>query len=245
MKERDISLLPLTDDQLLVVACDSCGGVGNKRYDAVKVDPETVGYYTCRVALMEVMAVGAAVRLVVDTLAVEWEPSGQRIYAGIQRAMSEAKLSMDAINGSTEENFPMSQTAMGITVVGTVHPDGYRSAFSKPGDQLVVAGIPKVGKEIRHPTDRDVIAMDDFMKLRNHPAVKDMIPVGSSGIRSETMLISRLNQLSVNWLGTHGLDLDKSAGPATCLVAAVDPRGISELKNRLKAPLTVVALLEK
>ena len=245
MNMRDITLLKVHPEQTLVIACDSCGGVGDKPGDIVTVPPEIVGYYTCRVAAMEVMAVGAEIKLVIDTLSVEWDPTGKRILDGIQQFLSEAGVSLSAVNGSTEENFTMSQTAMGITVIGSVHPDNLQSGISRPGDVLITAGLPKVGSELKHPFDPDVISTGAFNVLLSHEGVHDIVPVGSKGIRHEAEMLASINQLAVHFEEAPAVDLDKSGGPATCVVAAVSASTVETLKKRVQIPVTVIGTLGK
>lgn len=242
--KRDITLLPLTPGQSLVIACDSCGGVGQKPADLVQVPPEITGKYTCRVAAMEVLAVGASIRLVIDTLAVEWEPTGQRIMEGIHQCLEEAGLEKTvALNGSTEENFPMTQTAMGITVIGEVSQERFLSGISEENDWVVTVGIPKVGNEITHPLDKEVVSLTDFITLRNTTGVKDIIPVGSKGIGHEARLLGHINGLQVVWHKPLSVDIHKSGGPATCAVAAMTQEAYETLVQKLSCPMQPIGRL--
>lgn len=56
---RDVIMIPISNDEDLVIAADNSGGVGQKLFDYVKVDYETVAYYGLRVALSECLTVGA------------------------------------------------------------------------------------------------------------------------------------------------------------------------------------------
>ncbi len=236
--QRDITLLPVSPEKVLVIACDSCGGVGQKPADLVQVPPEITGYYTCRVAVMEILAVGATIRLVIDTLAVEWETTGKRIMAGIHQCLEEAGLEKGvALNGSTEENFPMTQTAMGITVIGEVGTASLLSGVSEEGDWLVMIGLPKVGHEIVQPVDEEVVSLKAFMTLRKHAGVKDIIPVGSRGIAHETQLLANVNGLQVEWHQPLSVDINKSAGPATCAVATMTRDAYETLAEKLTCPV--------
>ena len=260
---RDVTLLSLERGSALVIACDSCGGVGEKPGDAVQVPPEITGYYTCRVAALEVLSMGACILSVIDTLSVEWEPTGRRILAGIRKFLVEAGLAESiAVNGSTEENFAMTQTAMGITVIGQAPAGKLITAAAQPGDLLVAAGLPKVGHEIRHPLDPEVVSLDDFMTIRQQEGVHDMIPVGSKGIRYEGELLGALSGLQVRWREqpdqgggrmqirgdlsqgvTVTVDLSKSGGPATCVLAAMTRKAFEDLAGRVKAPFHILGSL--
>lgn len=244
--QRDITLLSVSQEELMVIACDSCGGVGDKPADVVQVPPEITGYYTCRVALMEVLSVGAAIRLVIDTLAVEWVPTGERILAGIHQCLEEAGLEKTvALNGSTEENFPMTQTAMGITVIGDVNKARLINGASKENDWVVTIGLPKVGHEILHPVDKEVVSLKDFITLRSTPGVKDILPVGSRGIAHEAQLLGDLNKLHIDWRSPLTVDISKSAGPATCAVAAMTRQAYEKLSAELTCPLHPIGRLSR
>lgn len=244
INQRDITLLPVSQEELMVIACDSCGGVGNKPEDVVQVPPEITGYYTCRVALMEVLSVGADIRLVIDTLAVEWRPTGEKILAGIHQCLEEAGLSKTvSLNGSTEENFVMTQTAMGITVIGGVSRERLLSGISQENDWVVSVGLPKVGHEIIHPVDEEVVLLKDFITLRSTVGVKDIIPVGSRGVGHEAQLLGQLNELQIDWQSPSPVDIHKSAGPATCAVAAMTREAYEELAKKLTCPLHPIGRL--
>lgn len=230
---RDVTLLPVSADQHLVISCDSCGGVGNKEKDLVKVPPEITGYYTCRVATMEILAVGARPEVVIDTLAVEWDPTGKQIYHGIQRFLEESGLNISAINGSTEENFPMVQTAIGITVIGRVFKKDLRLNRSRAGDELWMLGLPKVGHEILHPYDPEVASISSIQALLQDPGITGMIPVGSKGVGYEASLLAAESQLKIEWVPDLPVSMDKSAGPSTCVVLSLDSKILPEWREKL------------
>ncbi|MBV1822090.1 hypothetical protein KUA25_29170, partial [Bacteroidales bacterium MSK.15.36] len=70
-KVRDLTLIKLTEDKNLIVACDSCGGIGNKLEDTLKVPAFIVGKFTARVALMEVLCTGAEIVSITDAVCNE------------------------------------------------------------------------------------------------------------------------------------------------------------------------------
>ena len=82
-KVRDLLLLELTPEMEMVIACDSDGGIGPKEKDLVQVPGEVLGHFAARVPLMEILASGAVPALVVNTLAVEMEPTGSTIISGM------------------------------------------------------------------------------------------------------------------------------------------------------------------
>ncbi|WP_458785798.1 AIR synthase related protein, partial [Vallitalea sediminicola] len=110
-KFRDITLLSFDHKNILTVACDSCGGIGNKEHDVIKVDPYVTGYYTAVVSLSETIALGAEPVTVINTFAVEMEDTGKRIMEGINDALDKIGLDRESVvTGSTEENIPVTVT---------------------------------------------------------------------------------------------------------------------------------------
>ncbi|WJV28487.1 hypothetical protein QTG56_15485 [Rossellomorea sp. AcN35-11] len=76
IQHRDVIPLSISDEEELILASDCSGGIGMKEADGVTADPETVGYYCFRVAVMECLSVGAqlqAVQLLNFTSEDAWE----------------------------------------------------------------------------------------------------------------------------------------------------------------------------
>ena len=225
-KIRDLTYVAMDEGTALVIACDSSGAVGMKTQDVVQVDNEMVGRLLCRVALMEVLASGAEPFLVVDTLSVEMNPSGKEIIAGIREEASLAGLLGDAVlTGSTEENFTVIQTGAGITVLGRVKPSEFKPGGARKGDTILCFGVPKVGEEvgIGGCDDPETANIALVLKLREMKDVHEILPVGSKGIAYEAQQICDGVGLSLRLANAIELDINKSAGPATCVLVAVDP----------------------
>ena len=149
-KVRDLTLLRLPGDLVLVIACDSAGGIGPKERDVVKVPGYVLGRFTARVALMEVLASGALPAVVVSTLSVEPEPVGREIMAGVEEEARESGLDpRRAVTGSSEKNTPTCQTGLGITAIGMAREDELRFGRSVRGDAVMCVGVPKVGDQVR------------------------------------------------------------------------------------------------
>ena len=136
---RDLTLVPMGPDEVLVIACDSLGGIGTKPHDHVKAPADVLGKYTVRVGLMEVLASGASPLVVVNTLSVEMDPTGIGILKGIQQEIEAAGLPADiAVTGSTEENMETCQSGLGVTVIGKVAKSALRLGQSLPGDLVKI-----------------------------------------------------------------------------------------------------------
>ncbi len=241
-RTRDITLID-RGDYYLIIGCDSCGGVGNKPLDLVKVSPETTGYYTTRVAMMEVMSVGAVPFSVVNTLAVEMEPTGKAILTGIRQLLQESGLPLNIINGSTEENFMMQQTAMGVTIIGEVPKQQLRLKRAQKGDYIMLLGLPRVGGEILLPHDPVIASLKNFTSLLQSHQIGDIIPVGSKGVLYEACLLADLNHCQLQVNNPEAIDLNKSAGPATAVVFSVSPGALEGVRQTLDQPLYQIGSL--
>ncbi|MFB3889764.1 MAG: AIR synthase related protein [Candidatus Bathyarchaeia archaeon] len=242
---RDLLIFQLGGDQALVVGCDSAGGIGPKPLDKVKVDSFTLGKFTARAALMEVLAVGADPVCVVDALSVEPEPTGAEIIRGIRHEAEIAGLDPRlAVTGSTEKNVVVEQTGIGVTVIGACKAAKLKMATSKAGDVVVAVGVACVGQEVLPAEKAGRIAdTTDVLKLRSLRFVHEVLPVGSLGVRRETLVLAEGSRLAVEMLAETGVDVDKSAGPATVVLASLPADKVDGLKLIFKKPVTVVARL--
>jgi hypothetical protein len=219
-KGRDIEVI-LSAGNYLVAACDSCGAVGVKEFDLVKVPADIVGRFTTRVALLEVITVGAVPQLLTAAIGNEPEPTGIQILQGVRHELAAFGLSTIPVGISTEKNFPTRQSFLGVTVVGWCQSSSLRVATSLPGDLLYCLGLPKVGAEIQGPDDPEIVNSSQLQKLLRIPAIHDVIPVGSKGILGEARLLSGNIQGDLILEPDIQIDIQKSAGPSTCLIFTV------------------------
>ena len=237
---RDLTIVDITPELRMVISCDSSGGIGNKEGDVVKVDPEITGYFTTHVAMMELLAVGATPVSIINTLGVEMDDTGQRIINGINRAIEPLNMKEDIIiTGSTEENIPVCQTSMGITIVGLIDKSKWRIKKTSKDDLIVVIGIPKVVNELAQDMN-DVASLKLLLELIKDPCIKDILPVGSKGIAYEAGVMANTNDLEFELVDNSCMDLQKSAGPATCIIIAVDKDGYEKLKNVVNIPVNCI-----
>ncbi|MDO5718249.1 MAG: selenophosphate synthase [Tissierellia bacterium] len=238
---RDLSLFKF-DSHNLVIANDSSGAIGLKKYDIVKADPEIVGYFSARVCLTEVIAYGAEPILLINNLSVEMEPTGRRIIGGIKRAMSSIDMDLDKmLNGSSEENFKTEQTGIGITVIGYSKDRDIPVYRAKKKDLILALGRPYIGDEVIKNIE-DIPEISEIKAMRNNPNINDILPVGSKGIREEIKNIERsLNSKAV--IFETELDLNKSAGPATCILVTINYNDCGEFIKNIEIPVEVIGLL--
>lgn len=231
-KFRDLTLIYINENQIMVIACDSSGGIGNKQYDLVKVDPDTVGFFTTQVALMEVLAIGAKPITVVNALSVEMDPSGQKIIQGVKKALEPLKLPEDKIiTGTTEENIKVCQTAIGITVIGIIDKEDFRINTARKNDIVVCVGIPKVGEEVILDNGKEILSIELLLRLVKDTNVHEVLPVGSKGILYELGEMAKTGNLDFILEEKLGIDINKSAGPGTCAIVSIDEDYYSILKN--------------
>lgn len=214
---RDVSVLRQAGG-FLVTACDTLGAIGSKPSDVVVSPEEICGSYTLRVCLSELAAVGASPLLVMSLVCNEWEPTGRKVLGAIRTELDEDGYSNVPVTGSTEENMTTTMTGLGIAVVGFAVSMRWRRTVA--GDRLVVVGLPRVGADVlAHAGEllRPCVVQD----LVRRDTVGDVIPCGSRGIRHELDVLSQETGLRMMVCNDTRVDLDKSAGPATCALVTV------------------------
>ncbi|MCW4022022.1 MAG: ribbon-helix-helix protein, CopG family [archaeon] len=238
----DVSIMKMPTGHAIVVGSSSSGGVGPKPMDKIKSSGKIVGKFLARVASMDVAATGAFPVSVSVTLGVEKEPTGNQIIEGIQKEIRGLGLDPNQVlKENTEENFETIQTGAGITVVGLANEDELRLAKTVPGDLVVAIGEPKLGDEVIPAEARGEIAnLKDVTALARKKYVHDIVPVGSFGIIHEAKMLAYSigRQLKID--ETTKLDLNKSAGPATVVLATVDKKKVDELQFFIRKPINVI-----
>jgi hypothetical protein len=212
IQHRDVLSISITEEDELIFASDCSGGIGRKSADMVQVDPEIVGYYSFRVAVMECLAVGAnllAVQLFNFTDDTVWEKYCQ----GVRTGLSELDIDDIPLTGSSESNITLKQSAIGITCIGRRKKK--RKKVSRENHLYALIGTPLSGDEVLEH-GLSVAPLSLFNKCIHHPSIIDILPVGSKGVRHE------LSLLTGKLLGTGDVDsfhdLDKSSGPATSFI---------------------------
>ncbi len=241
-KYRDLTLVTLAEGYVLVIACDSSGGIGPKQLDSVKVPGYVLGRLITRVALMEVLSSGARPAVLVNNVCVEPDPGAREIVRGIKEELRLAGLNSDvAVTGSTEKNVATKQTGLGITVIGIANSHELKLGLTRPGDRVVCIGIPKVGNEV-HMDDTSIATLEAVMALRACSQVHDIVPVGSQGIRREAEALAQSAGVELHLDAANGLCMEKSAGPVTCVVLSVEPDAdfIESISSMVVQPVEVI-----
>ncbi len=205
----------------LVAACDALAAIGAMPEDTVAAPWPLVGRFTARVALMEVLALGAEPCLLAVTASV----APDEVLAGTATEAAVAGLASDAVAWSSEHNMAPAQTAVGVTAVGVAQR--LRLARAGCGLAVLALGRPKVGSAVR--LDDPEIA--DLPALRRVLAVGDAVvavaPAGSRGLasRSEALAAEAGMRFAPDF--PPGWDGEASAGPATALVCVTaDPGAV-------------------
>lgn len=237
LTHRDVDLVKIMENIYLAVACDSCGAIGEKKGDLVKVPPYIVGRFTCRVTLMEILSIGAIPHAVTAGICSEPEPTGEGIIKGIRGELQDLDLDLP-ITISTEKNMPTCQTGLGLSLIGTVRKPDLRINKTRAGDKLYSVGIPKVGNEISLG-DPQIADSKLIKKLLTTPSVHDIIPVGSQGIKGEVKMLTDFLGLEPKWGKNLAVDIEKTAGPATCIIVTAP----DTLKLNCSQPINLLAYL--
>jgi len=242
---RDVLVFALDRHRIMVIGCDSSGGIGPKPMDGVKVDGRTLGKFTARVALMEVLSTGAKPICLVNTLCVEPKPTGLEILRGIREEAGRAGLkSRLTITGTSEKNVPVQQTGLGVTVMGIAKRDELRIGLSRKKNVVVSVGIPLVGSEVLSGEKRGLIAdTKDLLRLLNLSFVREVVPVGSHGILHEAEAIAKESHLKLRLAQRPRVDVRKSAGPATVILSTVPEPQLPKLHDEIGKPINMIGRL--
>jgi selenophosphate synthetase-related protein len=241
-RRGDVSILKIPTGHAIVTGSTSSGAVGPKIMDEVKVEGRVLGKFLARVALMDVTATGAFPLLLSVTLGVEKEPTGNQIIEGIKREARSIGLEPNqVIMENTEDNFETVQTGAGLTVVGFANEDELRLGKTNPGDLIIAIGKPKVGDEVILAEAKGEIAdLKNIIQLSQKKFVHDISAVGTFGVADEARMMAFGVGRQLKLFEVKGLDLIKSAGPATVILATIDREKIEELKSLISKPINIV-----
>lgn len=215
---RDVEVVSINQAQYLVASCDSCGAIGMKDLDTLKIAWSITGRLTARVALLEVLSTGAVPQMMTVAISNELDPTGEQIIKGVQEELDSAGLVTLPMAISTEKNMVTQQTGLGISVIGVTEKHQLRVGTTQSGDNVYCLGLPKVGPEIDNPEDKEIIQVKDIQLLLAISGVHDIVPVGSRGICVEAQQFATNLNCELIIDPSCDLDLDKSAGPSTCLI---------------------------
>lgn len=233
-KHRDVELIKLNNDQYITIACDSCGSIGLKEHDIVKVPYDITGKYTTRVCLMEVLSIGAMPIALTINICNELNPTGEEILMGIKNELSEAGLNIP-LTISTEKNMKTSMTALGITAIGVLNKNDILINKISTGNFIYAIGIPSIGNEVLE-NETLIANIGILQKLLKHKSINEIIPVGSSGIKGELDTLRKVQDIEISLADNLNLDTKKSAGPCTVIIAISK----TKLNDELTVPIKLI-----
>lgn len=196
--------------------------------DAVACPAEISGYFTTLVTLAELLAFGAKPVLVTDNLSFAMEPHGKEAIAGVHRALTEAGYPQCPVTGSTEENVPARQTAMGITILGVAPKEIRDQRVIRSGDVCYLIGLPLVGNQVMENLD-EIKTLEYLPLFSRVEKIGDVLPVGSKGVRHEMMEMAKTHSMEWRMEDLDSSLLDRSAGPATCFLVAGEESVLKEV----------------
>jgi hypothetical protein len=241
---RDIRLFKLDKERILGVSCDSSGGIGPKTADLVKASGNMVGKFVARVALMEALAVGGTPFCASVALAVEPKPTGARIIEGVRNELRHVCPKLLIMLQSTEKNFHVKQTGAGVTLLSLIPRQDLRIKKCRVGDVVLAVGIPSVGHRVLvGEREHSLADPKDIIRLLKNPNVHEMIPVGSRGILHEAQTMASDSKLKFKLNAENGLDVRKSAGPATVILCAIPEEAAKLLMVSFSKPTRLVGVL--
>ncbi len=241
-RRGDVSIVKVPTGHAIVAGSTSSGAVGPKIEDKVKVDGQILGKFLARVSLMDVIATGAFPILLSVTLGVEKEPTGNAILDGIRKEARTLGLDPDQVlMENTEDNFETVQTGAGLTVVGFANEEELRLGKTVPGDLVVAIGKPKVGDEVISAEAKGEIAdLKNIIQLSQKKYVHDIAPVGTFGIADQARMIAYAVGRQLKLTEAKTLDLNKSAGPATVVLASIEKERLEDLTSLIRKPVNVI-----
>ncbi|WP_434654608.1 hypothetical protein [Thermoanaerobacterium thermosaccharolyticum] len=230
---RDV-LIIYESDTVYAIACDSIGAIGNKEGDILKVDEEIVGRTVTKVAVSELLCIGAWPIIISDTLSNEMDPTGIKIIDGIRKELNDNEIYDVALTGSTEENFASIMTGVGVTAIGKAEKEALKVRKAMAGMEVGLFGYPRVGQEVL--CFNDVLSLKDYVKIFRCSEIVEAIPVGSKGIKHELDVLKLSSGLE--FLKEYKSDLDdtKSGGPSTCCIVVYKEGDRRKIENLLDKP---------
>lgn len=234
---HDIKEIPFNDDETIIIATDNSGSIGMKALDEVKVSYQTVGYYAFRVAYMECIAAGGRpFSIVIHNFNPEnvWK----ELIEGINRGLKEVDLENIPITGSTETNFELVQSALGMIVLGKKEKSKQIKSHSKKAEMAII-GRPLVGQDVID-YQTEVAPLKLYKEVAEMEGIDLIRPISSKGIKYE--VVRQINQEIVYpW----ELDIETSAGPGTSFLVVYDSKVRDKLKKKAGRFLLMTHILSE
>lgn len=216
-------------DQQYVVTVDNSGCIGEKEQDVVKASNELTAYYSARVGLFEQWCAGSQpTHLFLSNFT--GDDAWKDYEKGIAKAFEEIGEKMPPLSGSTESNFQSLQSGISLMMVGKIIRD-----LSAELCEWFIVGKPLVGHEVIEQQE-NVAKLSEIYLLIKLGILERVWPVGSKGIGAE------LERLFNGFQVECSLPLEKSSGPATCVIIAVKKENVEQFKENITAPIEQIKI---
>jgi hypothetical protein len=192
---------------------------------------------------METIAIGARPNCISATIPLERGRISSNILTGIRREVSLLDHEIPIVS-STENNFTVKQSGLGVTVIGIVNRAAMRLGKSRRDDLVLSIGYPCVGREVVSAEKEGLIAdLGDVIRLARLPFVHEIIPVGSRGISHETTTLAKDSHLRFIGETLSKIDPRQSAGPGTVILCSTPAERFQDVAKLIQKPLNVVGVL--
>lgn len=236
---RDLTVISIDENRYIGIACDSCGGIGNKEHDIVKATPKIVASQTAKVVIAELLCMGFTPLVLSDGLAVEMNNTGRELIDGFDSALSTLKSCKVHLTGSTEENMKTVQTSMGVTGIGICDKDKLKYKKTSATNIGILIGLPLVGDQVVNNPDK-IMELSDFETLYLNEFINEILPIGSRGIKCELDDLCKYNNLEFKYKDDITVDLKISGGPSTCCIITINKSDIDRAELLLNKPTHIL-----
>ena len=216
-------------NEYTVVTIDNSGCIGEKQLDVVQVPNDVTAYYSARVNLLEQWCAGAHPTHIFMANFTS-EEAWKDYVKGIKRTFDEIGEELPPISGSTESNFQSLQSGISITMIGKIEFDCTFQNCS-----WFVIGKPLVGQEVVEQ-ESNVAKLKEIYQLLKLEISKQVWPVGSKGIGSELQRIFPNRKFQCHF------PLNKTSGPATSVIVAIEKDKLQDFKEIVTTPYEQIIL---
>lgn len=240
---RDLTLVELAGDLVVVIACDSNAGIGEKPEDTIKKPYTEQGISMLKVPLIEVIAAGAAPALIVNNLCCEMEPYGRVIIESMRQELDANGFdSTVQLTGSTEDNAKTYQTGSGLTVIGIGRKSHLRLGQTHIGDVVCCVGDPRDGGVLTYTEyDQNTLSVADTIALTKLPYIHEILPCGSHGVLYEAANLAADVGGSFKLFDTkYTISLDTSAGSCTAAIVSLAREDLDALQADMNLLITPI-----
>ncbi|MDN6196063.1 MAG: hypothetical protein L0I93_06205, partial [Atopostipes suicloacalis] len=131
----------------ILIATDNSGSIGEKESDQVKISYDRVAYYLFRVAYMESLAAGVRPKAILLNN-FNGDSAWEKLIDGLKKAFDELEIPLLKIEGSTESNFELKESATSLSIIGEeiqTERIEWRNQLKEDYD-IAVIGEPFVGE---------------------------------------------------------------------------------------------------